>query len=197
VLGDWLVETVDALCRLGETTLTIEALERHALQPDQRARMEMEARTGEHKVELAKAQSEQELKRLLGNSTTLSGSVVTSASGKGIESATTTPAPDVRAHKPTRIERAASRDLVGDQVPAVNSRKCTFAGVVEIEPKRFLESGIKLVECPDCARMRSLELRSGVLRFPSHDKRKTRILNTDRRWAMGKTTWEVVGAERK
>src|SRR6266566_3539715 len=151
VLGNWLVETVDALCRLGETTLTIEALERHALQPDQRARMEMEARTGEHKVELAKAQSEQELKRLLGNSTTLSGSVVTSASGKGIESATTTPAPDVRAHKPTRIERAASRDLVGDQVPAVNSRKCTFAGVVEIEPKRFLESGIKLVECPDCA----------------------------------------------
>jgi hypothetical protein len=36
---------VDDLCKRGETTLTIEALERHALQPDQRARMEIEART--------------------------------------------------------------------------------------------------------------------------------------------------------
>lgn len=197
VLSDWLVETVDALCQQGETTLTIEALERHALQPDQRARMEMEARTGEHKVEMAKTQSEQELKRLLGNPTTLPGSAVTSASGNGIESATTTPSPDVRARKPTRIERAASRDLVGDQVPAVKAHKCTFAGTLEIEPKRFLESGIKLVECPNCASTRSLSLRSGVLRFPSHDKRKTHTPNTDRRWAMGKTTWEVVGAERK
>ena len=76
VLSDWLVETVDALCKQGETTLTIEALERHALQPDQRARMEMEARTGERKVELAKAQSEQELKRLLGNPTTLPGTAI-------------------------------------------------------------------------------------------------------------------------
>jgi len=50
LLGDWLVETVDALCKQGETTLTIEALKRHALQPDQRVRMEMEARTGERKV---------------------------------------------------------------------------------------------------------------------------------------------------
>jgi hypothetical protein len=61
VLGDWMVETVDTLCKEGATTLTIEALTRHALQPDQRVRMEMEARTGEHKVERAKAQSAHEL----------------------------------------------------------------------------------------------------------------------------------------
>jgi AAA domain len=197
VLSDWLGETVDDLCKRGETALTIEALERHALQPDQRARMEIEARTGERKVELGKTKGEQELKRLLGNPTTLPGSAVTSASGNGIESATTTPSPDVRARKPTRIERAASRDLVGDQIPAVKALKCTFAGTLEIEPRRFLESGIKLVECPNCASTRSLSPRSGILRFPSHDKRKTHTPNTDRRWAMGKTTWEVVGAERK
>ena len=75
--------------------------------------------------------------------------------------------------------------------------KCTFAGVVAIEPKRFLDSGIKLVECPDCVSMRSLELRNGVLRFPSHDKRKTRTPNTDQRWAMEQTIWEVVGGESK
>src|SRR6266516_6902665 len=43
VLSDWLVETVDTLCKEGATTLTIEALTRHALQPDQRVRMEAES----------------------------------------------------------------------------------------------------------------------------------------------------------
>ncbi len=59
--------------------------------------------------------------------------------------------------------------------------------------KSFLESGIFRVECPDSTAMRSLELRNEVLRFPSHDKRKTRTPQTERRWAMRETTWEVVG----
>lgn len=188
VLSDWLVETVDALCQQGETTLTIEALKRHALQPDQRVRMEMEARTGERKVELAKAQSEHELQRLLGNTMALPGITVTSASRNGVESA---PEQSASTRSKTRIARAASRDLVGDQVKTANILKCSFPGVVEIEPKRFLDSGIKLVECPDCVSMRSLELRNGVLRFPSHDKRKTRTPKTDQRWAMEQTIWEV------
>ena len=68
VLGDWIVETVDALWSAGETVLTVEALTRHALQPDQRARLEMEARTGEYRVARAKAQSELELQQFLGAS---------------------------------------------------------------------------------------------------------------------------------
>jgi hypothetical protein len=193
VLSDWLVETVDALCKQGATTLTIEALKRHALQPDQRVRMEMEARTGERKVELAKAQSEQELQRLLGNPAALPNIAVTSASRNGVESATTSPERSASTRSKTQVERAASRDLVGDQVKTANTLKCTFPGVVGIEPKRFLESGIKLVECPNCARTRSLEPRNGVIRFPSHDKRKTHTPNTEQRWAMEKTTWGVVG----
>jgi hypothetical protein len=195
VLSDWLVETVDALCRLGETTLTVEALERHALQPDQRARMEMEARTGERKVELAKAKSEQDLKLLLGNPATLPGTTPADHSANGASDLSGSPDTTKRTGGKTRIERAATRDFVGDQVKTAKTLKCTFPGVVEIELKRFLDSGIVLVECPDCARMRSLEPRNGVLRFPSHDKRKTHTPNTDRRWAKGKTTWEVVGAE--
>ena len=74
---------------------------------------------------------------------------------------------------------------------------CTFSRVVSIELKRFLDSGIALVECPDCARTRMLSSRHGVLRFPSHDKRKTRPPNTEQRWAMEKTLWEEVGGERK
>jgi hypothetical protein len=55
VLGDWIVETVDALWSKGETALTVEALAKYALQPDQRARLEMEIRTGEYRVARAKA----------------------------------------------------------------------------------------------------------------------------------------------
>lgn len=197
VLSDWLVETVDALCRLGETTLTVEALERHALQPDQRARMEMEARTGERKVELAKAKSEQELKLLLGNPATLPGTTPADHSANGASDLSASPDTTKRTGGKTRIERAATRDFVGDQVKTAKTLKCTFPGVVEIEPKRFLDSGIVLVECPDCARMRSLEPRNGVLRFPSHDKRKTRTTPPDRRWAKRETAWKVVGGERK
>jgi len=198
VLGDWLVETVDTLCKEGATTLTIEALTRHALQPDQRVRMEMEARTGEHKVERAKAQSEQELKRLLGKPTTPAERQAASAkSANGVEPVTTSPSTHQSTRGTTRIERAASRDLVGDQVPAVNTLKCPFVGRVEIAPQRFLDSGVKAVECPNCAAMRSLDLRKGVLRFPSHDQRKTRTPQTERRWALCETTWEAVGGERK
>jgi len=75
----------------------------------------------------------------------------------------------------------------------VNALKCTFSGVLEIVPQRFLDSGISRVECPQCAVMRSLELRNELLRFPSHDKRKTRTPQTDRRWAKRETAWDVVG----
>jgi hypothetical protein len=191
VLSDWIVETVDALYRQGATTLTIDALQKHALPPGLRARMESEARAGEFKMDQAKAQSEQELKRLLGNPAPVPGTDPTPAPH--------TPAPkifpdtrqSVSGH--ARVERAAARDSVGDQAQTANTLKCTFSGVVPIEAKRFLDGGTHLVECPDCAAMRSLELHKGVLRFKSHDKRKTTTPNTEQRWARGETTWGVVG----
>ncbi|WP_040448510.1 hypothetical protein [Ktedonobacter racemifer] len=71
--GQEAVETVDAPCKRGEATLTIEALQKYALPADLRARMEREARTGEFKVEQARTQSEQDLKMLLGNPTPVPG----------------------------------------------------------------------------------------------------------------------------
>jgi AAA domain len=194
VLSDWLAETVDDLYKRGETTLTIKALERHALQPDQRARMEIEARTGERKVELGKTKGEEDLKRLLGNPAPLPGTTALSdQSANGASDLSAYPKPDVRTGGKTPIGRAATRDLVGDQVKTATTPKCPFPGVVAIEAKRFLESGVKLVECPNCLRTRSLEPHNGVLRFPSHEKRKTHTPNTDQRWAMGETAWNVVG----
>jgi hypothetical protein len=85
-------------------------------------------------------------------------------------------------------------ETVGEQV---QTRKCTFSRMVSIDLKRFLDSGTRLVECPACGRTRTLSPRNGVLRFPAHDKRKTRTPVTSQRWAMEKTIWEVVGGERK
>ena len=84
-----------------------------------------------------------------------------------------------------------------EQVQTSTSPKCTFFGVVAIDLTRFVDSGVALVECPDCSRTRSLSPSKGVLRFPSHNKRKTNALVTFQRWAMGKTDWDVVGEEKK
>jgi DNA transposition AAA+ family ATPase len=84
------------------------------------------------------------------------------------------------------------------QVQTSKSPKCTFSGVVAIDLKRFADSGVALVECPDCSRMRSLSPHKGVLRFPSHDRRKMQTPVTGVRWAAkGKTDWGVVGGEKK
>jgi len=87
---------------------------------------------------------------------------------------------------------------VDAQVPPSTSPKCPFAGVVAIDLTRFADSGVALVECPDCARLRSLSPRKGVLRFPSHDRRKLQTPVTGIRWAAkDKTDWGVVDGETK
>lgn len=59
ILRDWVVDTVAAVYKEGGTTLAMKALERHALQLDQRVRLEIEARAGERKVEEDKKRSQQ------------------------------------------------------------------------------------------------------------------------------------------
>ena len=52
-----------------------------------------------------------------------------------------------------------------EQMQTSPSPKCAFSGVVSIDLKRFADSSIALVECPDCSRTRSLSPVKGVLRF--------------------------------
>jgi hypothetical protein len=182
VLGDWMVETVDALYRSGETELSVEALTKHALQPDQRARLEMEARTGEHRGARAKAQSELELQRLLGTPVQ-----------NGKPGHPDPPPAFGQGQGGGRIERVAQRDPVGDQIETANTSKCSFSGVLEILSQQFLDSGIGRIECPNCHALRLVTPRKGVLRYPSHDKRKTRTPQTDQRWVKRETAWEMVG----
>jgi hypothetical protein len=63
-----------------------------------------------------------------------------------------------------------------------------------IDLKRFTDSGINLVECPDCGRTRSLSPSKGVLRFKLLEPRKIQTEVKGKRWSTtGKTDWDVFG----
>ncbi len=84
---------------------------------------------------------------------------------------------------------------VQEQEHTSKTANCTFSGeLIPIDLKRFTDSGINLVECPDCGRMRSLSPSKGALRFKAHTRRKQQTPLTEKRWsATGKTDWDVVG----
>jgi hypothetical protein len=108
----------------------------------------------------------------------------------------------------SKEEQKTPPSVSTEQAPLARSRKkaeasptatdkCTFSGEVHISLQRFEESGVARVECPDCGRTWTLSPSGGVLRFKSHDKRKTTTSNTAERWAMRETIWKVVGGENK
>src|SRR5216684_2846370 len=113
ILSDWVVETAATLCRAGEAVLTLEALAKHALKPAQRLKLETEARTGEFKIEEAKKESERELQRLLGKPSTFPSNLPPHPMWSN--GSTTLPVPP-KSRSSSRIERAAHRDPVGEQV---------------------------------------------------------------------------------
>jgi len=95
-----------------------------------------------------------------------------------------------QALQPESVPKSGVQEAVSQ--PA-KSTKCTFSGRVPIDLKRFLESGVALVECPDCKAWHTLEPHAGALRFKSRYKRKTTTPNTGQRWAKGQTDWGVAG----
>ncbi len=185
ILGDWIVETVDALWGKGETTLTIEALTRHALQPDQRARLEMEARTGENRVARAKAQSELDLQRLLGTP---------ASDGKPLQTTPSAPSTNGAGRgKGGRVERVPSRDPVGESANASPSAKCPGSGqVLDLDIHRFTQSAVVHVQCPQCGSARKGSLKKDHIVCPSHEKLRGRSTYTGLRWVKHEAGWEVV-----
>jgi hypothetical protein len=113
ILRDWLVETVAALLAEGSTTFTLEALQAYALSPGQRLRLEMETRSGEHKVESGNESSHQQLQQLL---------------------ALPTPVGEKRSTSSRVGERAPSRDPVGEEERQEHALKCP--GSTENDPQK-------------------------------------------------------------
>jgi DNA polymerase III delta prime subunit len=181
ILRDWLVDTVAALLAEGAPVLTLEALQAHALAVGQRVRLEMDARTGERKVEESQAHSHHQLQQLLG----------TTARGQAAGAPMPLHGPSAPPRR--RIERAPARDPVGGGLSAPSASKCAFRGLIALVPAAMREAGVAKVECPECTTMRSLPLRGETVRFPPHDKRKTRTPPREARWVQQGTTWAVLG----
>lgn len=80
----------------------------------------------------------------------------------------------------------------------LSSPKCIFSGIIPIDLKRFQNSGIALVKCPDCARTRSPEpeARRRVPRHPPYGTWETSTRHTKQRRITKKTIWETIGGER-
>ena len=190
VLGDWIVDTVDALWRAGETVLTVEALTRHALQPDQRARLEMEARTGENRVARAKAQSELELQRLLSTP---------APDGRILQVAPSTPSTTGSGRtRGDRIERALSRDPVGESPTAQVSHKCPGSGQeLDLDIHRFTQSAVVHVQCRECGSIRKGVLKKDHIACPPHDKLRGRSTHTGPFWAQGEAGYEVISGAKE
>src|SRR5579859_1692343 len=89
-------------------------------------------------------------------------------------------------------EHAGSADGHEAATQSPKAVKCTFSGMVAIDLQQFLDSGVPSVECPDCTSTSSLSPHKGVLRFPSHKRRKTRSTSTESRWAKREMIWAVV-----
>jgi len=192
ILRDWLVTTVAALIAEEQTTLTEEALERFALQPAQRFRLEIDARRGEQNVESGNTTSQQQLQALLGLPTSSS-----SASPTPVPRVTERTVPATRSAATQRGggrrgARAPQRDPVGEIAPQVEDRRCAFAEVLfSLSVAQMVESGVTKVECPECATVRTLQPRGATVRFPSHQRRKTRTPRSDTRWIREGEAWTI------
>ena len=89
------------------------------------------------------------------------------------------------------IERAPERDPVGETQLTLPSTKCSFKGIIDLSPEEMKKAGISRVECPECATTRSLDIEGSQVRFPPHDKRKTRTPSREERWVMQGTGWRL------
>jgi hypothetical protein len=194
MLRDWVVDTVAALCEEGATALTIQALEHYTLQPDQRVRMEMEARAGERKVEEGKARSYQQLLELTGKAAK-TPQPTSNQTGSSMPQAgpVTSNHPSPKTPKGRKIERAPHRDRVGAVVEVQNATRCSFSGLIEVPARSMRDAEVLKVECPECLALRSLPPQGETVRFPPHDQRKTRTPNREARWIKREEAWKLAG----
>jgi len=89
-------------------------------------------------------------------------------------------------------EQMSERKGVESQKQPATQPKCTFHGEVPIDHQHFLESGVSLVECPDCTSTSALAAHKEIMHFKPHKRRKTRSTSTEPRWVRREMIWAVV-----
>jgi hypothetical protein len=181
VLKDWLVRAVASSLRAGMRTLTLAHLERHALSNGQCESMAADASAAEQKLQYTES-SREHLWKLLG----MSGMPMSEVAPVGSSSLP----PSLGGSR--RVgERAPGRDPVGEVQPEGGPTRCSFAGMIELSPRQMAEAGVSRIECPECLAMRALTSQGATVRFPPHDKRKTRTPHREVRWIKRGTTWTL------
>jgi AAA domain len=206
IVKTWLVDAVAATLAQGGTSLTIDQLTRTMLHPAKRVSLEMEARAGEHQLETHTRESAKQLQLLLskagkarnGQGPQVRGSRDDAPSVPKTEQApphvtpsTLLPQISPKLNKTPVGERTPSRDPVGETKPSREATKCSFAGVIELSAGQMAEAGVSKVECPECLTMRALTPQGAMVRFPPHDKRKTRTPHREVRWIRHGTVWTL------
>jgi hypothetical protein len=89
-------------------------------------------------------------------------------------------------------EQVSEHKGVESQKRSAAQPKCTFSGEVPIDLQQFLDSGVHLVECPDCTSTSALSPHKGILHFKPHKRRKTRSTLTEPRWVRREMIWAMV-----
>jgi DNA polymerase III delta prime subunit len=198
ILKDWLVQPVAATLGEAGATLTLEALTRHALQPAQRVRLEVEAHAGEHKVEAGNTTSHEQLQALLGPPASLRSTPLLPLASHALPGpgAPSMPSPAERlpdrAKRRRRVgQRAPARDPVGSTAPAALPPKCAFAGALDIEPRRLQHRETHTIECPACGAVRTVPLQGDGVRFPTHQPLRTRTTKDVTRWIRQDNVWTL------
>lgn len=151
--------------------------------------------SGESKVEAGNAASSRQLQELLGKHAR--GAKSSSEGGTSaslLVPSSSQPRSDVQPSKPTGgrvVERAPTRDPVGISELRRSAAASPFKGILDLPPKEMKEAGGWRVECPECATMRRLNPLRKTVRFPPHEKRKTRTPSSEERWVMQRTVWKL------
>jgi DNA polymerase III delta prime subunit len=201
IVKTWLVDAVAATLAQGGTHLTEEMLIRTMLHPAKRVSLEMEARAGEHRVEIHNSESAKQL-QVLQSHPEKAGSMprlpqVTQTAQASEKTVPSLPLPQV-SPKPTKTrvgERGPGRDLVGE-ASAVAGQKatgCIFSEVIAMKPSQMEEAKVSHVECPVCLAVRDIHPKGDRVRFPWHPKRVTSTPNHSLRWVRRGDVWELSG----
>jgi hypothetical protein len=192
VLKQWLVRATALALREESEKLGWTHLERRALSDAKCAQMAADVKDGEDELRYAAETNRERLSRVFGV-----GDVPRAIHPDPQEkpSGFQSEVQDLSSKKgPQRRvgERAPQRDPVGETPTALpSSPTCSFKGSIDISPEQMKETGISLVECPDCAGTRSLPFSGRTIRFPSHPKRKTSTPNEDERWVKRNAVWKL------
>jgi AAA domain len=201
-LKTWLVDAVAATLAQGGTRLTEAVLTRTMPHPAKRVSLELDAREGEHQVEIVTLDSVKQLQVLLGKpgkagngkaTTGLPHHAQTEQAVGSVPASTSLPQVAPKPSKARVGERRPKRDPVGEAsaTPTRTSTGCAFSGKIELLARQMEAEAVFHVECPECLAVREIHPKGDSVMFSWHVKRVTITPHHGKRWVRRGNIWEL------